>query len=159
VTSAGLGLPLLHAPEALRAAGEDYASRQAPWIDWQLGHLPREEAAPFDGGPRWNLFLTPGKLVGTNREHDPAELEQWLAHADADFAVLERSRLMEFLPQAVALRELVAARGELVATILGEDQRRCLEPPLDYQEIPDFVPRILAATAFGPCIEIYRLAR
>ena len=94
-----------------------------------------------------------------NREHGPEELEQWLARADADYAILERSRLMEFLPQAAALRELVAERGQLVATIRGEDERCCLEPPQDYQEIPDFVPRILAATAFGPCIEIYRLER
>jgi hypothetical protein len=158
-TSASLALPLFHAPEALRAAAEDYATRQNLWIRWQLEHLPLEDDAPFAGGERWKLLLAPGKLLHMNREHSREELETWLAATDADYAVLERSRRMEFIPQAAALRELIAERGELVAAIRGEDERWCTERPQDYQEIPDFVPRILAATAFGPCLEIYRLPR
>jgi hypothetical protein len=159
VTSARLDLPLFLAPEALRVAAEDYATRQSVWIGWQLTHLPLEDEAPFAGGTRWKLFSTPGKLLHMKQTHDRGELEGWLARADADYAILERSRRMEFLPQAAVLRELVAERGELVAAVRGEDERWCTERPQDYQEIPDFVPRILAATAFGPCIEIYRLAR
>jgi hypothetical protein len=158
-TSASLALPLLHAPEALRAASEDYATRQNVWMRWQLAHLPLEEQAPFGGGRRWKLFLAPGKLLHMNKPHSREELEAWLDGTGADYAILERSRRMEFIPQAAALRELVAERGELVEAIRGEDERWCTERPQDFQEIPSFVPRLLAATAFGPCIEIYRLPR
>ena len=156
LTSARLTLPLPHSAEALRVAKEDYASRQTLWLGWQLGALPLDDA-PFPGPHRWNLFVTPGKLLNMNRERGRADLEAWLERADAEVAVLEVSRLMAFIPQAALLRDVIAERGELVEVLAGEDRRWATERPLDYQEVPRFVPRILAATAFGPRVEIYRL--
>ena len=154
-----LALPLFHAPEALRLAASDYASRQSVWIRWQLDHLPLEEGLPGQERPAWNLFLTPGRLVQMNKGRGPEELRAWVDELQPEYAVLEVSRLTMFIPQVRTLRDLVRERGTVRAHIHGEDTRWCQEPPLDYQEIPRLVQRILAAEAFGPCIEIYQLSR
>lgn len=154
-----LALPLFHDPEALRLAAVDYASRQSVWIDWQLQHLSLEEDAPNRQRPAWKLFLTPGRIVGMNKERGPEELRTWLDEVQPQFAVLEVSRFTMFIPQVRALRDLVRERGTVRAHFHGEAKESCQEPPLDYQEVPDLAQRILAAEAFGPCIEVYQLDR
>jgi len=151
-----LALPLFHDPESLRLAAGDYASRQSVWIAWQLQHRSLQ-ATPKEPEPAWKLFLTPGKLVQTGREHDPEELRAWLDEVHPRYAVLEVSRLTMFLPEVRALRDLIRERGTVRAHLHGEGTEWCQEPPLDYQDVPHLARRILAAEAFGPCIEIYRL--
>lgn len=157
LASARLTLPLFHSAEALEHAGGDYATRRTVWIGWQRKHAG--ELAALGAEPRWNLFLTPGKLLNSKRETGPDEVEAWLAESEAAYAVIEHSRLMAGLAAGARLREAVAARGELIAIFAGEDERWATEPPLDFQEIPDFTERLLAATAFGPRVEVYRLSR
>ena len=159
LTTPRMTLPLFHSPEALRVAKGDYATRRTVWLRWQLANLPREDDSTFPGGARWHLFVSPGKLLNSKQQRGQQDVDEWVSGVRADWAVVEVSKLMAFFPAGELLRQTIAERGELVATIRGEDPRWCTERPLDYQEVPDFVPRVLAATAFGPCIEIYRLER
>jgi hypothetical protein len=150
VLSPRLTLPLFHDAQAIGIADGDGANGRTIWMRYQIHNAPQS-------GPRYALLLTPARLTSMGREHAPEELSDWLEQAQPAYAILEVSRLTGFIPQMRSLRELVRERGTLEAVIRGEDERWQTEPPLDYQEIPAFVRRILAADSFGPCIEIYRL--
>jgi hypothetical protein len=145
-----LTLPLFHDDEALAAADDDGVNRKTVWLRYQLHNAP-------DGAPRHALFLTPASLTSMGREHSVGELAEWLDGIEPTYAILEVSRLTTYLPQVRALRELVRERGTPVTVLRGEDEQWANEPPLDYQEIPRFVWRILEAECFGPSVEIYRL--
>ncbi len=145
-----LTLPLFHDAEAVELADGDGANRRTVWMRYQIANT-------LSGRPRYALMLTPARLASMGREHGPDELSSWIEELRPDFAILEVSRLTTYIPQTRALRDLLRESGPPVLVIRGEAERWETEPPLDYQEIPSFVWRLLAAECFGPCIEIYRL--
>lgn len=148
-----LALPLVHSAQALELAREDYVTRRTTWISYQLATWPGAGDVP-PGLGRWDLRIAPGKLVNRG---GPPEMNAWIDESGARFAVVERSRLTEFLAGTRTLRATIAARGVLQAIFTGEGEGRCLDVPIDYQDTPGYVGRILEARAFGPCIEVWAL--
>lgn len=157
VLTSRLTLPLFSDPESLRAAAADSATRRLVWMDWQLRHLGLEEG--LDPRPAFKLFPAPGTLLQTSDEAAAQHVRAWLDALQPDYAVLEVSYLTSYFAALRSLQEEVRARGRLVASFRGEAADLCLEFPIQYQEIPHFARRVLAADAFGPCLEIYRLDR
>jgi hypothetical protein len=145
-------LPLFNDAASLAFVERDGTMRKRPWIRQQL-------AAPSTAAdePRFGLFIAPTKLNIQQPPRSTEMIEQLLADTSPRFALIETSKLLANFPGVQALRETVAQRGELIEVIRGEDEAACLQPPIDYQEIPDFIGRLMHARAFGPCIEIYRL--
>lgn len=154
LVSPRLGLPLFHDRASLEFASHDYATKQAIWVRYQLEHLNADDspAAP-PPSERRPIYITPGKLAGVGA----AEIDALLAETRPDYAVIEVSRLMTRLEGVRTLRETLAQRGTLVATFRGGLDGECEDAPIDYQDVPHFVERILHTRCFGPCVEIYSL--
>lgn len=146
-----LVLPLDHSANALEFAKSDGTLRKRPWIRRQL------DGAVVSDRERFALFIAPAKLVNQTSPQADETVARLLDEVRPKYALIEQSRLMANFPGVHALRKAIGERGTLVTTIRGEEAEACLLPPLDYQEIPDFAQRLLHATAFGPCIEIYAL--
>jgi hypothetical protein len=152
-------LPLFHEQAALDfTQGDGTTRKKRAWISYQLEHFATPEtSAALANSPRFGLFVAPTKLVNQKDQVARDTVEAVLAQVEPQYVMIERSKLMTILPGVQAMREEVAARGELVETIRGESADECEVPPIDYQEIPHFVTRLLRARCFGPCIEIYRM--
>jgi hypothetical protein len=155
LVSPRMTLPLFLDDSALDFVEHDPTTCKRPWIRRQLD----SRAQPgFGARDAYALFLMPAKLVKLTPEQSNAAAEALLDEVRPAYALIETSKLLSNFPGVQSLREALARRGALVETIRGEDDDACLRPPLDYQDVPDFVPRILRARAFGPCVEVYRLS-
>jgi hypothetical protein len=154
LVSPRLGLPLFQDRASLEFASHDYATKQAIWVRYQLEHLNSDDspAAPPQSERR-PIYITPGKLASVGAD----EIDALLVETKPDFAVVEVSRLMTRLAGVRTLRETLAQRGTLVATFRGGGDGECEDAPIDYQDVPHFVERILHTRCFGPCVEIYAL--
>src|SRR5882672_6376716 len=155
-------LPLFHDESALAFVQRDRTtSTQRAWMRYQLEHFtPAANGAALPLSQRWKLFVAPTKVaVAKDRESARGVLDAVFDEVQPEYVLFEDSRYMGGRPGVQEMHEMLAARGELVATIRGESAGECGEPPIDYQEIPDFVKRLLKAECFGPCVEIYRLKK
>ena len=152
-------LPLFHDDAALTfTTGDATTRKKRAWISYQLEHFATpESSAALANSQRFGLFVAPTRLVNQKDQAARDTVDAILAQVEPSYVMVEKSKLMTILPGVQALRDAVAARGELVETIRGESADECEVPPIDYQEIPDFVSRLLRARCFGPCIEIYRM--
>jgi hypothetical protein len=155
-------LPLFHDDEALAFAQRDKTtSTQRAWMRYQLDHFtPASDASPLPPSERWKLFVTPTK-VGVANDRDAARgvVDAVLDETRPQYVLFEDSRYIGNRPGAQVLHDIVRERGTLVETIRGEDADACQLAPIDYQEIPDLVPRLIHARCFGPCIEVYRMGK
>jgi hypothetical protein len=145
VLGPGVVLPLASKPGALAEAWAHGARAWSPWMEHQglAGGLDRA---------RWVLHaMPPGLALGAASR---AEIEAWLDAHPAQVYVMEVSRRMLALEGIDALLEAVRRRARPVAVISGEPPGAERLPPIDYQNVPRLAERILAATAFGPRLEI-----
>jgi hypothetical protein len=145
VLGPGVVLPLASKRGALAEAWAHGARLWSPWLEYQgrTGGLDRA---------RWVLHaMPPGLALGAAPR---AEIEAWLDAHPAQVYVMEVSRRMLALEGIDALLEAVRRRARPVAVISGEPPGAERLPPIDYQNVPRLAARILAATAFGPRLEI-----
>ncbi len=153
-TSVILHLPLLYAPGALAEDSADPGGLMAPWLAYQ-----RLIATPENAPGRYDVRLFPSEIaLATGASHAEGASRDWLASIRPKYAVIERTPKMTFIPALAELREAVISRGTLVFRSTGDEPNIPFNGPIHYQDAKDFVPRILRARAFGPGIEIYRLA-
>ncbi|MBL8857466.1 MAG: glycosyltransferase family 39 protein [Planctomycetes bacterium] len=149
VVTPGLTLPLLSSPSALASGRGDSTFESRVWFAWQLAHP--SESGGFD------LFGIPGTVAGSRPGHE--EIDAWLAARAPRYVVFEVSRKMTMLPALNYLREWSAARGAVVHRSDGPVPERIELGLADYQSIEQFAVRIFGMRAFGPEIEIWRIAR
>lgn len=152
-TSTILNLPLLYSPTALAADSADPGSVMAPWLAYQ-----RLIATPAEARDRYDIHVFPSELSFESKDQVQGASRRWIESVRPQYAVLELTPKTVFLPALVELREAVLARGTLVFRSSGDDPNGRFQGPINYQDVKNFVPRILAAHAFGPGIEIYRLS-
>ncbi|HVS10588.1 MAG TPA: glycosyltransferase family 39 protein [Planctomycetota bacterium] len=145
VLGPGVVLPLASKRGGLAEAWAHGARVWSPWIEHQgrSGGLDRA---------RWLLHAMPPGLALGAAPH--GEIEAWLDAHPAQVYVMEVSRRMLALEGIDALLEAVRRRARQVAVISGEPPGAERLPPIDYQNVPQLAERILAATAFGPRLEI-----
>lgn len=156
LASPRMTLPVFLDAESLAFAQRDGVTRKRPWITYLLDErTPTRSTGDAD---TFALFLAPAKLVNQQPPQADASIAALLDETRPRFVLVEVSKLTTtVLPGVVALRDEVARRGRLVTILSGEGVDACVARPIDYQEIDDFLARILRARAFGPCVEIYEL--
>ncbi len=152
-TSAILNLPLLYSPSALAIDTADPGSALAPWLAYQ-----RLIPTPADARDRYDVRVFPSELALESGDKAHGGSRRWLESVRPQYAVLELTPKMVFIPALAELREAVLERGTLVFRSSGDEPNVPFQGPINYQDVKNFVPRILSARAFGPGIEIYRLA-
>jgi len=142
-------LPLFVDSAALDRARGDSAFESRVWFAWQAAHRPAGEGFVFD--------VVPATLVLENK--DFSALDAWLAARAPEIVVLEVSRKALMLPALAHLRTWVEARGTLAHRSDGPAPERIELGLADYQGIEDFARRLFGMRAFGPELEIWRIAR
>ena len=149
----GLALPLFTTPAMLAEVVSTPPGRAQAWTRYQ-GEL----ATSPGGAPAYDLGTLDPRLFGRDAA-SRAELERYLEASAPDLILLEVSDRVRVTPGFEDLRQLLRARGAPVAVFSGEDERWAGAMPIDYQYARDMAGRVLAATAFGPRIEVYRWPR
>jgi hypothetical protein len=152
-TSAILHLPLFYSADAVAADSADPGGLLAPWLAYQ-----RLIATPKDASDRYDVRVFPSELALASGASAEGASRRWLETIRPKYAVLELTPKMVFIPALAELREAVLERGTLVFRSTGDEPNIPFNGPIHYQDAKNFVPRILRAEAFGPGIEIYRLA-
>lgn len=152
LVSGRFNLPLAGDAHALERVKDDHSSRQRRWMRYQLEHGPLPQAR--------NVLAMPGRLfAGADPEKAKARLERFLDEEQPTWVVVDVSKYMRVNPLMLELRDWAARNGTLAATFAGEPEERAMEPALDYQDVPHLFTRLLDAQAFGPTLEVYRIAR
>ncbi len=151
-TSAILNLPLLYSPNALALDTADPGGAMAPWLAYQ-----RLIRTPEGARDRYDIRVFPSELALESGDKAQGASRRWIESVHPQYAVLELTPKMVFIPALAELREAVLERGTLVFRSSGDEPSVPFQGPINYQDVKNFVPRILSARAFGPGIEIYRL--
>jgi len=152
LVSGRFNLPLAGDAHALERVKDDHSSRQRRWMRYQLEHGPLPQAR--------DVLAMPGKLfAGADPEKSKARLERFLDEERPAWVVVDVSKYMRVNPLMLELREWAVRNGSLAASFAGEPEERAMEPALDYQDVPHLFARLLDAQAFGPTLEVYRIAR
>jgi len=152
LVSSRFNLPLAGDAHALERVKDDHSTRQRRWMRYQLEHgpLPR---------PR-DMLAMPGRLFAVaDPEKSKARIGKFLDEEQPQWVVVDISKYMLANPLMKELRDWAARNGSLAATFSGEIAQRTMEPSLDYQDMPRLFARLCSATAFGPTLEVYRIAR
>lgn len=152
LVSGRFNLPLASDSRALERVKDDHSTRQRRWMRYQLEHGPLPQAR--------DLLAMPGRLfAGADPEKSKARLERFLEEERPLWVVVDVSKYMRVNPLMMELRDWAARHGSLAASFSGEPTERSMEPSLDYQDVPHLFARLCSATAFGPTLEVYRIAR
>ncbi len=152
VVSGRFNLPLAGDAHALERVKDDHSSRQRRWMRYQLEHGPLPQAR--------NVLAMPGRLfAGADPAKSKARLERFLDEERPAWVVVDVSKYMRVNELMLELRDWAVRHGTLAATFAGEPEERAMEPALDYQDVPHLFARLLDAQAFGPTLEVYRIAR
>ena len=166
---APLDLPLLRAEQSWSPPGRRRRLLYSPWSRYQV------RAVPAELGPRWDLrWIGPAWADGeSNLATEPEAFVEALAPGLFLIEVFEERTDH---PVDIALRQALRARGTLVERFAPEGPEAGgaarseprTEQPFFYQlsdhfndgeraPRPHFIPRLFAAQAVGPVLELYRV--
>lgn len=142
-------LPLFIDPVALERGRGDSGFESRVFFAWQLAHPSPRDGYVYD--------VLPARLALENRDFGP--LDAWIAERAPELVLVEISRKTQMLPALARLYDWTRAHGELVHRSVGAAPGRMELGLADYQSIEKFAPRLFGMSAFGPEIEIWRIAR
>ena len=152
LVSGRFNLPLAGDAHALERVKDDHSTRQRRWMRYQLEQGPLPQAR--------DVLAMPGRLFASaDPEKSRARLAKFLDEEQPQWVVVDVSKYMRVNPLLIDLRDWAVRNGSLVASFSGEPTERFMEPSLDYQDVPHLFVRLCSATAFGPTLEVYRIAR
>ena len=157
-------LPLWRRAEELAGPDGKRLKQHSPWTRYQLRVLSQGGLQP---GARHALRWLAPRSPDENRlmAHDREAFVLSLAPAHY---VIEPFEARHDHAAMVELRRTLAEHGELVARFTPEGPGGKIEWPFFYmlsdhfnagghEDWPHFLPRLLAARAIGPCVEIWRV--
>jgi hypothetical protein len=151
VVTPDLTLPLFHDPST-------FENNRTPilasvWVSYQERMTPSPTR-----GPVYRVFTVPWERLSTSPPDCPRIVDEEFERIQPAWAVVEVSaRILNRSPISRALYQRVRERGELVFEAEGEPVGRPIQRPLDYQNMPGMLRRLLTARCLGPRIEVWRL--